>query len=124
MRAGGEPPLLVDTSVARNFAVIGWTDHLLRLGEGAIRVAHGVLGVADDEPGELDRAREFFQRQTSLHPAGSPAYGSALTAVTNLDDLIARSPFRSRFWSPRSTSSSSPFGCRGQQSGSGDRSSA
>jgi predicted nucleic acid-binding protein len=94
MRAGGEPPLLVATSVARNFAVIGWTDHLLRLGEGAIRVAHGVLGVAGDEPGELDRAREFVQRQTSLHPAGSPAYGTALTAVTNLDDLIARRPLQ------------------------------
>ncbi|HZV48755.1 MAG TPA: hypothetical protein VFD49_03205 [Candidatus Dormibacteraeota bacterium] len=73
---------------------MGWIDHLIRLGDGMIRVAHGVLGASHDEPGELDRAREFFQRQTVLHPAGSLAYSSALTAVINLDDLIARRPLQ------------------------------
>jgi hypothetical protein len=82
--------VLVETSVARNFAIAWWTDHLVTLGEDRIRVAQGVLGVAPDEPGELDRAKEFFQRQTRVHPAGSHEYTNALTAVMALENLIAR----------------------------------
>ncbi|HWP56929.1 MAG TPA: hypothetical protein VNL14_03460 [Candidatus Acidoferrales bacterium] len=82
--------MLVDTSVARNFAVIGWTDHLVRVSDGAIRVAHGILGLGPEEPGELDRAREFFERQTGIHPAGSPEYASAVAAMAGLENLISR----------------------------------
>lgn len=80
----------MDTSVARNFAIAGWTDHLVTLSQGAIRVAQGVLGVGPDEPGELDRAREFFERQTREHPPNSHDYTNALTAVIGLEDLISR----------------------------------
>jgi predicted nucleic acid-binding protein len=82
--------LLVDTSVARNFAIAGWTDVLATLSQGTIRVAHGVLGLGPEEPGELDRARDFFERQTGRHPAGSPEYTHALVALRQLDDLISR----------------------------------
>lgn len=82
--------MLVDTSVARNFAIAGWIDQLRALGGGIVRVAQGVLGVDPGEPGELDRAREFFERQTRLHPAGSPDYTRALVARIGLEQLIAR----------------------------------
>jgi hypothetical protein len=70
--------VLVDTSVARNFAIAGWVQVLAVLNQGTIRVAQGVLGVEPDEPGELDRAKEFFERQTRIHPTGSPEYTHAL----------------------------------------------
>jgi hypothetical protein len=82
--------LLVDTSVARNFALAGWTDHLVTLSRGVIRVAQGVLGVGPDEPGELDRAKEFFERQTRTHPVGSHEYTNNLMAVMGLENLISR----------------------------------
>jgi predicted nucleic acid-binding protein len=82
--------LLVDTSVARNFAIAGWADYLVTLSQGVIRVAQGVLGVGPDEPGELDRAKEFFERQTRTHPVGSHEYTNALTAAMNLENLISR----------------------------------
>jgi predicted nucleic acid-binding protein len=82
--------LLVDTSIARNFAIAGWVQVLAALSQGTIRVAQGVLGVGPDEPGELDRAKEFFDRQTRIHPAGSPEYTHALLAAMHLQELISR----------------------------------
>lgn len=82
--------MLVDTSVARNFAIAGWIDQLRALSGGVIRVAQGVLGVDPEEPGELDRAKEFFERQTRLQPAGSPDYTRALVAAMALGELISR----------------------------------
>lgn len=84
--------MIADTSVVRNFAIAGWADHLRDLGGGVIRVAHGVLGVGPEEPGELDRAREFFERQMTRHPSGSPDYMRALVAESGLSQLIARRP--------------------------------
>lgn len=82
--------MLVDTSVARNFAIAGWIHQLSSLGEGVIRLAQGVLGVDDEEPGELDRARQFFERQTRTNPNGSPEYTRGLLAAMRLDELISR----------------------------------
>lgn len=82
--------MLVDTSVARNFAIAGWADALCALSGGMVRVAQGVLGTDAQEPGELDRAREFFERQTRVHPAGSPEFTNALVAQLGLEQLIAR----------------------------------
>lgn len=80
----------MDTSVARNFAIAGWVQVLGALSQGTIRVAQGILGVEPDEPGELDRAKEFFDRQTRMHPAGSPEYTHALMAAMHLQELISR----------------------------------
>lgn len=82
--------MLLDTSVARNFAIAGWIDELRALSGGVVRVAQGVLGVDPEEPGELDRAKAFFERQTRDHPAGSPDYTRALLAATALGELISR----------------------------------
>lgn len=80
----------MDTSVARNFAISEWIEALVALSQGMIRVAQGVLGIGPDEPGELDRAREFFERQTRIHPAGSAEYTHALMAAMRLEKLISR----------------------------------
>jgi predicted nucleic acid-binding protein len=81
--------LLVDTSVARNLAILDWREELRALGGGLIRVAQGVLGVGSEEPGELDGARDFFERETRRHAAGSPEYTRGLVAVMGLEALIA-----------------------------------
>jgi len=36
--------MLIDASVARSVAVIGWTRHLLHVSGGTVRVAAGVHG--------------------------------------------------------------------------------
>jgi hypothetical protein len=82
--------VIVDTSVARNFAIAGWTDHLRDLSGGRILVAQGVLGVGPDEPGELEQALAFFKRETRRYPAGSAELARAVTAESGLADLIAR----------------------------------
>jgi predicted nucleic acid-binding protein len=82
--------LLVDTSVARNFAIAGWIDQLSSLGDDVIQLAQGVLGVDAGEPGELDRAKAFFERQTRTNPNGSPEYTRGLLAAMRLDELISR----------------------------------
>lgn len=81
--------MLHDTSVLRNFAILDWTAHLVALSGGAIRVAHGILGQDDGEPGELDGIREAFERETRAFP-GSSASSRAAAAVVGLDGLIAR----------------------------------
>jgi predicted nucleic acid-binding protein len=81
--------MLADTSVARNFAIAGWTQVLVALSHGKCRVAHGVLGIGPDEIGELDRARDFFERQTRIYPVGSAEYTYALVAVVQLENLIS-----------------------------------
>jgi hypothetical protein len=45
--------MLIDASVARSFAVIGWTGHLLSLVGATILVADGVHGQHPDDPSEL-----------------------------------------------------------------------
>jgi hypothetical protein len=42
--------VLVDASVARSFAVIGWTDYLPQACGGAILLADGVHGLHPEDP--------------------------------------------------------------------------
>jgi predicted nucleic acid-binding protein len=72
--------LLADASVARNFAVLGWTDELITLAGGSLFIAHGVLGMDCDEVGEIERMRS----------PGSPMASAATAALVGLDDLIRR----------------------------------
>lgn len=81
--------MLVDASVARSFAVVGWTRHLLRLCGGAILVADAVHGVYPDDPSELRRIRSALQRQAEDAGFGSGRAGRALSAVHGLDQLLA-----------------------------------
>ena len=55
--------MLVDSSVARGFAVLGWARHLLQLCGGGILVADGVHGQQPGHPSELRNIRDALQRQ-------------------------------------------------------------
>ena len=78
----------VDTSVARSFAVVGWTPHLLELSGGTVLVADGVHGTDPDDPSALRRIRRAFQRQADDAGLGSGRSSRALSAVQGLDELL------------------------------------
>lgn len=82
--------MLVDTSVARNFGVLDWSDHLVAVCGGVIRVAHGVLGLQEDESGELDAIRASIEREARTYRAGSPESSLAAAALVGIERLIAR----------------------------------
>jgi hypothetical protein len=81
--------LLADASVARNFAVLGWTDELIALAGGSLSIAHGVLGMDCNEVGEIERIRAAFDNE-SIRSPGSPMASAATAALVGLDDLIRR----------------------------------
>jgi hypothetical protein len=84
--------VLVDASVARSFAVVGWTKHLVQVAGGAILVADTVHGENPDDPSELRRIRSALQRQAEDAGLGSGRAGRALAAVHGLDQLLALAP--------------------------------
>lgn len=79
--------MLVDASVARSFAVVGWTPHLLWLSGGTILVADGVNGVDPSDPSELRRIRDALQREADAR-LGSGQSSRALSAVQGLEALL------------------------------------
>jgi len=81
--------VLVDASVARSFAVVGWTRHLLQLSRGTILVANGVQGADPDDPSELRRIRRALQREAEDAGLVSGRASRALSAVQGLDELLA-----------------------------------
>jgi hypothetical protein len=84
--------MLVDSSVARSFAVLGWSHRLLEVAEGRILVAEGVHSSQPDDPSELRRIRDAIQRQADEAGRGSGLVGRALAAVHGLDELLAFGP--------------------------------
>jgi hypothetical protein len=84
--------MLVDASVARSFAVVGWTRHLLEVCGGTILVADGVHGQHPDGPSELRGIRAALQRQADQADPGSGLVSRALAAVQGLDQLLALRP--------------------------------
>ncbi len=83
--------MLVDASVARSFAVVGWTDRLVRVTGGPILVGEGVHGVGPSDPSELRRIRDALQRQAHQAGIGSGLASRALAAAHVLDELLALS---------------------------------
>lgn len=81
--------MLADASVLRNFAILGWLDPLVALAGGTVYVAHGVMGAADDESGEIEGIRNAFEEESLRHP-GSPAASAATAALVGLDALLRR----------------------------------
>lgn len=81
--------MLVDSSVARSFAVVGWTRRLIEVCGGEILVADTVHGVLQEDPSELRRIRNALQRQAEDAGLGLGRGGRALSAVHGLDELLA-----------------------------------
>jgi hypothetical protein len=84
--------MLVDSSVARSFATIGWVHHLIQLCRGRILVADGVHSQQPGEPSELRNIRNALQRQADQADAGSGLASRAVAAVHGLDQLLALTP--------------------------------
>lgn len=80
--------MLVDSSVARSFAVIGWARHLIQLCGGSILVADGVHSQQPGAPSELRNIRNALQRQADQATAGSGLASRAVAAVHGLDQLL------------------------------------
>jgi hypothetical protein len=91
VRASDDTPeeLVVDASVVRNFAILGWAPLLVSLAGGILHVAHGVLGLEPDETGEVERIRAAFHNESRQAP-GSPASSAAAAALVGLDAFISR----------------------------------
>ncbi len=81
--------MLSDASVLRNFAILGWLDQLVALAGGEVHVAYGVMGLYDDDPGEIEAIRAAFVEE-SLNNPGSPTSTAATVAVVGLDALLGR----------------------------------
>jgi hypothetical protein len=84
--------MLVDASVARSFAVVGWSHHLLQVCGGTVLIADGVHGAEPDDPSELRRIRTALQRQADQAGLGSGIASRALAAIQGLDQLLALGP--------------------------------
>jgi hypothetical protein len=80
--------LIVDTCVARNFAILHWGEELAVLSGGAIRVVHGVLGTGALDPSELSDVRGALNREAE-EMAGTPAGSRATSATVGLDRLAS-----------------------------------
>lgn len=81
--------MLADASVLRNFVTLGWVDHLVALAGGTVYVAHGVMGLNNDDLGEIEGIRASFEEESLRHP-GSSAGTAATVALVGLDALLGR----------------------------------
>src|SRR5262249_17920083 len=84
--------MLIDASVARSVAVLGWVDQLAKAVGGSLSIAHGVLGIGRDEPSELRGIRDALQREIGASPCGSGRYSKAVAAAHGLDVLLSLGP--------------------------------
>src|SRR5260370_6003994 len=87
--SGEHLAMLVDASVARSFAVIGWTHQLLEVCDGTILVADGEHGRHPGDPSELRSIRAAMQRQADQAGPGSGLASRAVAAVHGPDQLEA-----------------------------------
>ena len=77
--------MLLDASVARSVAILGWATPLAHALGGSLKVAHGILGADPRERCELQRIRDALQREATASPAGSGRYSKALAAVHSVN---------------------------------------
>ena len=86
--------MLLDASVARSVAVLGWVDQAAQAVGGSLLLAHGVLAACPGEPCELRQIRDGLQRQVDTSRPGSGRYSKAVAAVLGLDALMGLGPPR------------------------------
>jgi len=91
--------MLLDASVVRSFAVVGWTRQLIQVCGGTVLIADGVHGADPEDPSELRRIQVALQRQVDQSGYGSGLAGRGLAAVQGLDELLALGPDELTVWS-------------------------
>lgn len=83
--------MILDASVARSIAVLGWVAHLEQALDGALHIAHGVLA-EPNEQSELRRIRDALQREASVSQPGSGRHSKAVAAALDIDRLLGPPP--------------------------------
>jgi hypothetical protein len=83
--------MLIDASVARSIAVLGWIGHLNRALDGVLQIAHGVLA-EPNEQSELRRIRDALRREADASRPGSGRHSKALAATLEIDRLLGPPP--------------------------------
>lgn len=81
--------MLIDSSVARSFAVVGWTSQLVAVCGGRVQVAYGVHSEDTGERSELRGIRDALMRQANKAGLGSGLSSKALAAAHGLDELLS-----------------------------------
>jgi hypothetical protein len=84
--------MLIDSSVARSFAVVGWTSQLVAVCGGCIQLAYGVHSADPAEHSELRGIRDALMRQANKAGLGSGQSSKALAAAHGLDELLSLPP--------------------------------
>lgn len=93
--------ILVDTSVARSFAVVGWTDHLVSLSGGCLTVAEGVHGVQPGDRSELRGIQDALVLRAESAGLWSGTASRAVAAAHGLEQLLSLGPARLKVLKPR-----------------------
>jgi hypothetical protein len=83
--------MILDASVARSMAVLGWVEHLKRVMAGSLCIAHGVLA-EPEEHSELRGIRDALQREARLSNPGSGRCSKALAASLDITKLLGPPP--------------------------------
>jgi len=84
--------MLLDATVARSSAVLGWAAVLAKTVGGALYIAPGVLSTDPDERSELRGIRDALQREAQHAQPGSGRQSKAVSAVDRLDMFFALGP--------------------------------
>ncbi len=84
--------MLLDATVARSIAVLGWADLLAKAAGGSLHLAHGVVSTDPHEHSELRGIRDALQREAHHARPGSGRQSTAVSAVERLDLFLAFGP--------------------------------
>lgn len=84
--------MLLDATVARSIAVLGWADRLATAVGASLVLAHGVLSADPQEPSELRGIRNALQREVQHAQPGSGRHSKAVSAVERLDHFLTLGP--------------------------------
>lgn len=84
--------MLLDATVARSIAVLGWGEQLAKVVGGSLRLASGMLSHDPHEASELRGIRAALQREVATSQPGSRHHSIAASAVQGLDVFLTLGP--------------------------------
>lgn len=92
--------MVIDASVARSFAVLGWVERLADAVDGSLLLAHGIAGLTPNESCELRGIRDALEREAMRSTPGSGRASRAIAAMHGIDQLLALGPLTVRVLVP------------------------
>ena len=85
----GAEGALLDTSIIHNFALMDCAEVLLDLCGGRIMLAHGIVGLDDEDEQEIEKLRSSFMRRGIDSGGGSREQSRYLAAAGHIDRLLS-----------------------------------